>query len=302
MAVDYANSGRYDLDAFQKAVDLGFGKTTDTEAKGHYYSGSTANFASLLGLAAADTRVTDIRWIAYMMGTTFWEAAHIVSLPPAAPKKKARHVYVTGTPIEEAGKGAGRNYYLPVKVTPFVSATADPMKALVTIFDGSQYTIKVNGRLYTIHRVIKGVEEKSAYGNLPHQGGALPATKAPTTYMDAPGAANSYYGRGYVQLTWWYNYAAAGDATGCGLMYLYHPERVLQANDAYQIMAWGMLNGYGFANGHKLSDYFNATKSDYTGARAIINANDPKPAIVTASKIFEEALLAARLTVPGPKQ
>jgi predicted chitinase len=49
---------------------------------------------------------------------------------------------------------------------------------------------------------------------------------AAKTYDQDDGIEHAYYGRGYVQLTWWSNYAQAGIAIGLGLDLLLDPELV----------------------------------------------------------------------------
>lgn len=84
---------------------------------------------------------------------------------------------------------------------------------------------------------------------------------------------NTYYGRGYVQLTWESNYTNMDQAlhlSGPNSLHL-HPEKALVASTAYAIMSHGMRNGS--FTGKKLSDYIGA-RTDYRNARRIINALD----------------------------
>ena len=59
-----------------------------------------------------------------------------------------------------------------------------------------------------------------------------------------------------------------------------------------------MIYGKSFANGHKSSDYFTDVKTDYAGARAMVNGNDPLTSIVDAANAFESLLLDARMQPP----
>lgn len=79
-----------------------------------------------------------------------------------------------------------------------------------------------------------------------------------------------YYGRGYVQLTWYENYEKA--AKELKVDCLQHPELTLDLSIATQIMFAGMTKGW--FTGKKLSDYFNKTKADWVNARRIINGLD----------------------------
>lgn len=89
-----------------------------------------------------------------------------------------------------------------------------------------------------------------------------------------------YYGRGFVQLTWYANYLKAGKALGVDLVH--NPKLALDLNIATQIMFQGMIKGW--FTGKKLSDYFNETKGDVVNARRIINGTDK------ARLIADEAL------------
>ncbi len=85
---------------------------------------------------------------------------------------------------------------------------------------------------------------------------------------------NTYYGRGYVQLTWEDNYKKMDTALslqGADSLHL-HPEKALEAKTAYRIMSHGMRNGS--FTGKKLSSYIVGTSADYFNARRIINGTD----------------------------
>lgn len=76
----------------------------------------------------------------------------------------------------------------------------------------------------------------------------------------------SYFGRGFVQLTWEDNYRKAEAALGIPL--LAHPEMALQSRQAARILVWGMVTG-AFRN-KRLSDY---RHGDYYKMREIINGD-----------------------------
>lgn len=102
---------------------------------------------------------------------------------------------------------------------------------------------------------------------------------------------NVYYGRGYVQLTWDYNYKKVGELLGVGdRLYLY-PEDALKDDVAYKIMSLGMRKGI-FANA-SLSQYLSGKKTDYVGARRIINGSDHAMEIAKMAVLFEALLHAA---------
>jgi putative chitinase len=99
-----------------------------------------------------------------------------------------------------------------------------------------------------------------------------------------------YYGRGYVQLTWYENYERAGDLLGIDL--LHKPELALQTDVAYNIMEHGMMEGW--FTGKRLNNYIALNGADYIGARKIINGTDRAVKIAKHADIFETALRRAR--------
>jgi hypothetical protein len=92
---------------------------------------------------------------------------------------------------------------------------------------------------------------------------------------------NVYYGRGYVQITWDFNYKHLGDVLGIEDNLYVNPDLALDPDIAYQITSIGMRQG-SFTS-KKLSDYINDNKVDYVNARRIINGTDH------ATKIAEYA-------------
>jgi len=161
---------------------------------------------ALLTAIQDDPAVADVRWAAYMLATVRWECAG------------------RWQPIEEFGKGKGRPYGVPVKVTD------------------------ANGTTFT----------------------------------------NTYYGRGYVQLTWKANYANMSEKLGMGTLLLLHPEHALEPQTAYQIMSFGMRNGS--FTGKKLADFINDAGCDYFHARRIINGLDHAQDIAGFAQQFEQML------------
>jgi hypothetical protein len=119
------------------------------------------------------------------------------------------------------------------------------------------------------------------------------------TVIDRSGTPhqNKYYGRGYVQLTWKYNYEAMGAALGLGDALVIEPERALDRDTAYQIMSHGMLNGT--FTGKRLSMYINASGADYRNARRIINGTDQAERIAGYATQMETVLLASIPVAPG---
>jgi hypothetical protein len=156
------------------------------------------------------TGLTDLRWLAYMLATTYHETAK------------------TMQPIEEYGKGKKYKYGKKVKRS------------------GIPYT-------------------------LPDK---------------------LYYGRGYVQLTWYENYETMGRLLGIDL--LNNPDLALHPGIAADIMFEGMTKGnshFGDFTGKSLENYFNDTKEDWVNARRIINGTDKADLIAGYGKKFMEALI-----------
>lgn len=82
--------------------------------------------------------------------------------------------------------------------------------------------------------------------------------------------ANIFYGRGYVQLTWYENYAKAGAKLGYD--FIKNPALVMRPDLSAAIMFEGMIAGW--FTGKKFANYFIGTKSDWINARRIINGTD----------------------------
>jgi len=121
----------------------------------------------------------------------------------------------------------------------------------------------------------------------------------PVQVQDTDGTTftNTYYGRGFVQLTWRMNYDKVGRALGMGNALLLHPEHALEPTTAYQVMSYGMQSG--IFTGKKLSDFINHD-CDYLNARRIINALDQAPLIQGYAVAFEGLLKAAMLPQSSP--
>jgi putative chitinase len=131
-------------------------------------------------------KLTDLRWLAYMLATTKWETAH------------------TMQPIAEYGKGKGRKYGVP-----------------------------------------------------------------------DPETGQTYYGRGYVQLTWRRNYEEMQrllQEAGIDVDLVNDPDLAMRPDVAAFILFEGMIRGS--FTGKKLADYFNAELGDGVEARRIINGTD----------------------------
>lgn len=97
----------------------------------------------------------------------------------------------------------------------------------------------------------------------------------------------SYFGRGYVQLTWPNNYKKMGLLLGLDLYN--HPEQALNPKIAALILIKGMV--LGTFTGKKLSDYINEKQTDYIRARKTVNGVDKANLIATYAYKFEKSLI-----------
>lgn len=79
-----------------------------------------------------------------------------------------------------------------------------------------------------------------------------------------------YWGRGYVQLTWKFNYAKYSAHVGEDLVS--HPEKAKEPRAAAFILVHGFK--YGTFTGKALHHYINSARCDFVGARRCINGTD----------------------------
>lgn len=100
-----------------------------------------------------------------------------------------------------------------------------------------------------------------------------------------PGDGVKYSGRGFVQLTGRTNYERMSVVTGVDLVN--NPDLAMQPDIATKILFYGMENG-SFTS-KKLTDFFN-DKTDWVGARKIINGQDKATEIAAIAQKFYTAL------------
>lgn len=124
------------------------------------------------------------------------------------------------------------------------------------------------------------------------EAGKLPWVKKPYWRKDADG--KSWLGRGFVQLTHKVNYERLSKATGFDLVT--NPEKAMDVGPAYEVMAKGMIEG--LFTGKKLGDYINGAKTDYVGARYVVNGTNNAVKIAAYAEVFEGVLEACGY-VPG---
>lgn len=98
----------------------------------------------------------------------------------------------------------------------------------------------------------------------------------------------TYYGRGYVQLTWQRNYLYVGSQLDFADEFVTHPEKILEPEIAYMILSSGMRHGW--FTGVGLGRFINDNQCDYLNARKIINGLDRADKIAGYAKLFEELI------------
>ncbi len=97
-----------------------------------------------------------------------------------------------------------------------------------------------------------------------------------------------YYGRGYVQLTWYDNYVAQDEKLRLSSELVKKPDLALDPEIATQILFHGMRDGD--FTGKKLADYFTASMTDWYNARRIVNATDQATTIAGYAEKFLNAI------------
>lgn len=90
-----------------------------------------------------------------------------------------------------------------------------------------------------------------------------------------------WYGRGFVQLTWYENYVKAGKILGIDLTT--DPDVAMQADIAAKVIVRGMKDGW--FTGKKLADY-----TTYKDMRRIVNGTDKAAEIAAIAVEYEAAL------------
>lgn len=86
----------------------------------------------------------------------------------------------------------------------------------------------------------------------------------------------SYYGRGFVQLTHAYNYQKLGERLRLGSALYDDPDQVMQPGIAARILLTGMMEGLFRPKAGTLIDYFSGTEHDWFNARDLINGDKSK--------------------------
>jgi len=158
------------------------------------------------------------------------------------------------------------NFYISIKLNLFKEISDKQKQGMDAILDYWENNGFHDGRhlayilATTFHETARTMQPIEEYG----KGKTRPYGKPhPITGL-------TYYGRGFVQLTWIDNYEKAGKLIGFDLVN--HPKLACNIEFATKILVEGMISG--LFTGKKLSDYFNDTKEDPINARRIINSLD----------------------------
>jgi hypothetical protein len=176
-------------------------------------------------------------------------------------------------------------------------------RVIMTAFDGCDARWLAYALATAFHETARTMQPISEYGDndrferLYGPTGQNP-TRAKKMGNTMPGDGIKYRGRGYVQLTWKANYQRASKVTGIDLVK--DPDRAKDTAVAAIIMRNGMEQGW--FTGKKLRDYFAGAKSDWKGARKIINGTDKDELIAGYARKFYGALVASvPEDLPTPK-
>ena len=101
--------------------------------------------------------------------------------------------------------------------------------------------------------------------------------------------SSGWFGRGYVQLTHKANYERAGKKLGVDLVK--NPSLAMEPKIAAEVLVLGSKEGW--FTGRRLIDFITLTRSDYVGARKIINGTDKSDLIASYAKQYDALLKAA---------
>jgi hypothetical protein len=312
----FLHTGGFDQAKFAAAFEAR--KNKHLYFRVRFNAAAVANAWQLIVMMQADSRVIDIRWMAYMLGTAYFEAPAQLTITRSVPSVNKRgkpilrpdgtqamidkHIKVwrAMSPGDERHVEDIRRYKAAVKVRRIdfddveALCSKDKKKFGSASLLGGAWIVEKDGDEFVVDAAGTQVwqSRKGAIVGAAFKG----RTAAEYTAFD--GDEHTYAGRGYVQLTWWNNYIAAGVALGRGLELLFAPELANDAQTAYNVMAHGMLTGQGYANKHKISDYVHGKVKNYVKARAIVNGNDKRATftlVAQLAELFEQMLLQAKM-------
>lgn len=148
----------------------------------------------------------------------------------------------------------------------------DGLNAILDAWETEAYSVDLrwcaNGMAQTYHETGATMQPIEEWGKGEGQPYGVPD----------PETGETYYGRGFIQLTWRENYRRADDELlFVGPLSLeYNPEKALDYDVASEVMFRGMCEGWFRSDDegpHNLARYFNVDTDDAYNARDIINGD-----------------------------
>jgi len=97
-----------------------------------------------------------------------------------------------------------------------------------------------------------------------------------------------YYGRGYVQLTWYDNYKRQDAKLHLQDTLVNNADRALEPDIALEVIIGGMVDGD--FTGKKLSQFFTEEDTNWYDARTVVNGHDQASTIATYAEKFLNAI------------
>lgn len=228
--------------------------------KGEVSETSVAGLTKLLTYLEEDAEVTDLRWMAYMIATVRKEAG------------------ANFLPIQEKGKGGnhqGKNTKGKDDYGREVIVSQQGNHIILDFVSDPTIVINQSGKEIKFAPLTKETAQK------PPKDPSLFAIRVDQEARQERAKTGSkmvYFGRGYVQTTWWYGFVKVGQRFGLGNSLLFDPDLLARDHDlAYKAMSAGMREGW--ISGVSLAKYIQGAKCDYLGARWVINSQDDAPEI-----------------------
>jgi len=111
-----------------------------------------------------------------------------------------------------------------------------------------------------------------------------------------PDTGQTYFGRGFVQLTWKSNYQKMGKLLDIDLVR--HPDLALESGIAADILVIGMRDGMFAPAAGPLSNFLDEMNADWWNARRTVNGLDKNKEIAVIAQKFDAALAEAEKSVP----
>jgi hypothetical protein len=185
------------------------------------------------------------------------------------------------------------------KLNPFKQSQVNGLKAIFAAWDAKKEYTDVRWLAYmlaTVYHEVDGtmqpIEEYGKGQGRPYGRKFKMAKDRRGNRIPYTSPNKLYYGRGFVQLTWFENYELIGRLLGLDL--LNNPELALVLENAVAIMFEGMTKGnsnFGDFTGRSLEMYFNSNTDDAINARRIINGVDKARLIAGHHGEFLKCLL-----------